>query len=112
MARPRNAFIGRWRITSIEGWEQPDIELLGPAHIEFDARNGGKFRFAAVSGEIDYRLSVKGVDAVVEWCWVGDDDGTETSGRGRARRDNQNIHGQIFIFGGDDFSLPSRPSEG
>ena len=109
MTPPRRVFIGRWRITSIEGWEQPDVDLLGPAFIEFATRNDGEFQFSAVTGEIDYRVSVESDGPVVEWCWAGDDDGSETSGRGWATHEVDKLVGQIFIFGGDDFSFQALP---
>src|ERR1043166_4379251 len=85
MAGPRNTFVGRWRIASMEMWDE--LDLLGPAFIEFDSRNGGMFQFVAVSGDIDYRISTEGDEAIIEWSWLGDDDGEETGGRGWAVRD-------------------------
>lgn len=105
MSGPRESFIGRWHITSVKGWEQPDIDLLGPAYIEFARRNNGEFQFSAVTGDIDYRVSLKIDGPVIEWSWAGDDDGTETSGRGWARHEGDKIVGQIFVFGGDDFAF-------
>lgn len=63
-------------------WEE--LDLLGPAFIEFDSRNGGIFQFVAVSGDIDYRVSTEHDQVMVEWSWLGDDDGEETGGRGWA----------------------------
>ena len=103
---------------SVKGWEKADIDLLGPAYIEFTRRNGGDFQFSAVTGEIDYRVSLEDDGPVIEWAWAGDDDGTETSGRGCAQRDGDKMAGQIFIFGADDFTFeaillkPRRSSRG
>ncbi|MFZ2490138.1 MAG: hypothetical protein WA208_01505 [Thermoanaerobaculia bacterium] len=118
MATPRNAFLGRWRITSIAGWDKSDIDLLGPAYIEFVPRNDGDFQFSAVTGQIDYRVSSEADGPIIEWAWVGDDDGSETSGRGWAVREGETLVGTIFMFGGDDFRFeasaakPRRTSRG
>ena len=111
MATPRNAFLGRWRITSITGWESSEIDLLGPSYIEFASRNEGEFRFSAVSGQIDYRVSTESDGPLIEWTWVGDDDGSETSGRGWAVREGDTLVGTIFIFGGDDFRFEASPAK-
>jgi hypothetical protein len=103
------AFLGLWRITSIEGWERPEIDLLGPAFVEFAPRKEGGFRFAAVTGEIDYRVSKAGDRPVIEWAWLGDDDGSEASGRGWAIRQDANLVGTIFMFGGDEFHFEASP---
>jgi hypothetical protein len=103
VSTPRETFIGRWRITSVKGWETADIDLLGPAYIEFARRGDGDFQFSAITGDIDYRVSVENEGPVIEWSWAGDDDGTESSGRGWARRDGDTIAGQIFEHGADDF---------
>ena len=31
-----NPFVRRWRITEMELWDREDLDLLGPAFIEFD----------------------------------------------------------------------------
>jgi hypothetical protein len=58
-----------------------------------------------MTGGIDHRVSVEIAGPMIEWSWVGDDDGTEVSGRGWARREIDKIVGQILVFGGDDFAF-------
>lgn len=105
MAAPREAFVGRWRITSVKGWETADVDLLGPAYVEFARRSRGDFQFSAMTGEIDYRISGADDGPTIEWVWTGDDDGTEVSGRGTAVRKGEKLFGTIFVFGGDDFQF-------
>jgi len=117
MATARHAFLGRWRITSVKGWEKADIDLLGPAYLEFAPRNQGDFQFSAVTGGIDYRVSTEDDRPIVEWAWVGDDDGSESSGRGWAVLNGEELVGTIFMFGGDEFQFeasrePRRTSRG
>jgi len=114
----RETFIGRWGITSVKGWDTSDIDLLGPAYVEFGRRNDGEFRLSAVTGSIDYRVSLENDGPVIEWCWVGDDDGSETSGRGWARHQGDMLDGQLFVYGADEFQFeaillkPRRGSRG
>ena len=105
----RAAFVGRWRITSIEDWDQADLDLVVPAFIEFDSRGGGGFQFCALSGDIDYRVSTEADRPLIEWSWLGDDDGTETCGRGWAYRENDLLTGRIFAHGGDEFPFDASP---
>jgi hypothetical protein len=84
----------------MEAWD--DLDLVVEAHIEFDGRNGGSFQFIAVSGDIDYRVSTDEESSVIEWSWLGDDDGQETGGRGWAAREGEKLVGHFYIHGGDD----------
>ena len=103
MTTPREAFIGRWRITSVSGFETSDLDLVGPAYSDLDDRNRGDFQFLAIRGDIDYRVSLEEDGPEIDWTWAGDDDGTEVSGRGWAHRDGDTLKGTIFVFLGDDF---------
>ncbi len=107
MASPRDAFVGRWRIVSMEVWDE--LDLLGPAFIEFEPRNGGMFQFVAVSGDIDYRVSTERDEGIVEWSWLGDDDGEETGGRGWAVREGDNLIGHFYLHRGDDSAFVATP---
>jgi hypothetical protein len=107
MASRRDTFVRRWRILSMEAWDE--LDLLGPAFIEFDSRNGGMFQFVAVSGDIDYRVSTDHDEAIIEWSWLGDDDGEETGGRGWARRDGDNLVGHFYLHRGDDSTFVATP---
>jgi hypothetical protein len=100
MASGREQFVGRWRIVSMDTWD--GLDLVVPAFIEFDRRNGGAFQFLAVSGDIDYRVSTEHDVIVIEWSWLGDDDGRETGGRGWAVREGDKLVGHFYIHGADD----------
>jgi len=93
----------------VEGWEQSDLDLVVPAFIEFDSREGGGFQFCALSGDMDYRVSTEDDRPLIEWSWLGDDDGTDVAGRGWAYREDESLVGRIFLHGGDEF--PFRASQ-
>jgi hypothetical protein len=79
-----------------------DLDLLGPPFIEFDATGGGTFQFLTISGDIDYRVSTERNETRIEWSWFGDDDGSETIGRGWAVREDDQLVGHFYIHHGDD----------
>ncbi len=71
-------FLGAWRITETEVWDKDALDLVVPAHLTFTADGLGHFQMIAVQGDIDARFEGNRV----EFSWVGDDDGSETNGRG------------------------------
>ena len=85
------------RIVSMEVWDE--LDLLGPAFIEF----------VAVSGDIDYRVSTERDVVIVEWSWLGNDDGEETGGRGWAVRRGDNLVGHFYLHRGDDSAFVATP---
>jgi len=93
----------------MEGWTRADLDLVVPAFIEFDSRGGGEFQFCALSGDIDYRVSTEVGRVLIEWSWLGDDDGTEVCGRGWAYREGDVLVGRIFAHGGDEFPFDALP---
>ena len=111
MAAPRDLFSKRWRITSIEGWDKDDLDLLGPAYIEFDRTGTGGFQLLAISGYIDYRITSEADGPLVEWSWSGDDDGTDTFGRGWARLEVDDLVGRILIHHGDELPFRATPTK-
>ena len=103
--RPRkkgNPFIGRWRITEMELWEREDLDLVGPAFIEFGRQGMGEFQFIAVQGGLDCRFSERGDLPAVEFSWEGQDEGDDTLGRGWAVLREGTLEGRWFFHRGDD----------
>jgi hypothetical protein len=47
-------FIGTWRITGMEQWDQEAYDLMGPAFFRFERGGTGHFRFIAVEGQMDW----------------------------------------------------------
>jgi hypothetical protein len=68
------------------------------------------FQFVSISGDIDYRVSTERNKAIVEWSWLGDDDGEETGGRGWAVREGDNLIGHFYLHRGDDSAFVATPA--
>jgi len=122
--RVKRKFFGSWRITEMEVWDQDATDLLGPAHIRFDAERLGDFRFIAIQGSMHCFFDERDHLPFVEFSWRGDDDGTETCGRGWAviekrlprlptgRPEDDVLRGRIFIHQGDDSGFEATRSDG
>ena len=98
------AFKGRWRIAETDVWDNPDLDLVEPAHITFD--NAGSFAFVAVTGQLDVRYGARDGSACAEFSWEGFDDNDPASGRGWAALGTAGrLVGHIFIHNGDDLGF-------
>jgi hypothetical protein len=78
------AFLGDWRITTMELWAKGAIELLGPGMFTFEDEAFGEFRFIAVRGWMDCRFAERDGKPLVEFSWQGKDEMDDASGRGGA----------------------------
>jgi hypothetical protein len=100
--KQENPFVGRWRISEMEAWDQEFVDLIVPGFLKFDADNLGEFQFGAVHGFLDCRLETHGERPRLEFSWDGEDDADPACGRGWATIKNGVISGHIFIHRGDD----------
>lgn len=99
----RAGLVGTWRITGMDGWDIEDVELLGPASIEFGRDKTGSFRFIAVEGWLDCRFDSTDGQPIVEFTFDGYDEGDRVSGRGWARlAEDGSLYGHIYIHVGED----------
>jgi hypothetical protein len=102
-AETASAFVGSWRITAMEVWDRDAVDLLGPGYMKFDDEGLGDFRFIAVQGSMHCFFDERDRLPFVEFSWRGDDDGTETCGRGWARVEKDGVlRGRIFLHQGDN----------
>jgi hypothetical protein len=97
------AFLGDWRITTMELWAKDAIELLGPGVITFEDEAFGEFRFIAVRGWMDCRFAERDGKPLVEFSWQGKDEMDDASGRGwGVIGDDGMLAGRIYFHQGDD----------
>src|SRR5213594_4166204 len=102
ISKAANPFVGRWRITAMELWGREDLDLVGPAFIEFDRHGMGEFQFIAVQGGLDCRFTERGGMPTVEFSWEGQDNGEASLGRGWAILREGQLEGRWFFHRGDD----------
>lgn len=95
--------VGRWRIVEMELWDREDLDLVGPAFIEFGKDGLGHFAFIAVEGCMDCREARGDGRSGVEFFWDGSDDCDRASGRGWAVLEQDGtLSGRIYLHLGDD----------
>jgi len=103
------SFTGRWRVTSMELWDQEAIELMGPGYVSFDDEGLGEVGFVAVRGWLDYRTGERDGKPLVEFSWEGRDEGDPVNGRGWAVLEGDDtLAGRIFLHHGDDSAFTAR----
>ena len=100
------AVAGLWRIVEMELWDRDDLDLVGPAFIEFGTNRSGRFAFVAVEASIDYRQMPRDGRPGVEFSGEGNDESDPVTGRGwAALADDGTLRGRIYIHLGDDSSF-------
>jgi|GEM_PF-1701498 len=100
---PTQAFLGRWRVTAIDGLSDDALEQERPAVFEVADASQGHFSFALVRGEMDWRISEGAQGPLLEFSWAGSDEYHPVAGRGRARIvDDGTMRGCIFRHHGED----------
>jgi hypothetical protein len=101
-------FGGRWRIVSMDAWEDDFLDEEGEAFIEFDDHDSGEFHFGNVQGDMDCRLTTRDGEPAVEWTWDGNAEMDAAQGRGWAVMKGDELHGMIFFHCGDDSGFVAR----
>jgi hypothetical protein len=101
-SNPLAPFVGRWRITHMEAWEQDFVDAEVEGYFEFDRKGSGEFQFGYVSGGMDCRPGTRDGQPCVEWTWDGSDEMDPTQGRGWAVVKGDELHGLLVIHQGDE----------
>ena len=94
--------MGRWRIVSMNAWDEDFLDEEVEAYIEFNDRAWGEFHFGNVQGQMDCRLTTREGEPAVEWSWDGNAEMDAAQGRGWSVLRGDKMHGMIFFHGGDD----------
>jgi hypothetical protein len=101
-AKSTNPFAGRWRIVSMEQWDQEVVDEEEEGCFELNDKGHGNFHFAYVHGQMDGRLTTRDGVPAIEWTWDGNDEMGPAQGRGWAVIKDDELHGIIFFHCGDD----------
>lgn len=97
-------FLGRWRITQMEMWDQDYVNLVEPGAFVFEKNSQGQFVFGTVSGWLDVRASPN--ESLIEFSWQGQSDGDDACGRGWFKFTTPNRgEGKLFIHGSDESAV-------
>ena len=102
MGKKKNPYIGKWRITEMEMWDQDYVDEATEGHFTFDKDDMGYFQFGWVEGRIDYRIEKCGQVERIEFSWDGQDEDDPALGRGYAILTGEEIEGRFYFHFGDD----------
>ncbi len=94
--------IGRWRITSMEMWDQDFVDEEVSGYIEFKKDGLDDFQFGYVQCGIDWRQTERDGEPAVEFSFEGMDEMTPTSGRGWAALGERELNGMFCFHHGDE----------
>jgi hypothetical protein len=108
-AQAPNPFAGRWRIVSMDNWDQEYVDEEEEGYFEFNDKGHGDFHFGYVHGQMDFRLTSRDGVPAVEWTWDGNDEMDPAQGRGWAVMKARELHGMIFFHCGDDSGFVAKP---
>jgi hypothetical protein len=107
-SKPASPFLGRWRITHMDKWDQDFVDAEVEGFVQFDGDGSGRFQFGFVSGGMDWRPATRDGQPAVEWSWEGNDEMDPAQGRGWAIHTGPEMHGMIFIHRGDESGFDAK----
>jgi len=100
--RMKKGYVGKWRITEMEQWDQDYIDLVVPGHLTIEKDGTGTLQFGVVEAWIDCRVETfNGVERL-DFSFEGSDEGDQRCGRGWAQVIGRNMNGRIYFHMGDD----------
>lgn len=98
-----NRFVGNWRITEMEQWNQDYIDLVQAGYFQFSKDGSGEFVFGTVNGSLDCRYDDKKDAKKVEFSWDGASEYDRVFGRGWFEIvEADKIRGMLFSHNGDE----------
>ena len=106
--KKENPFLGRWRITWMEQWDQDFVDEEEEGYIEFEKDNLGQFHFGYVHGHMDCHVTTRDGKPAVEFSWEGNDEMDHALGRGWAVIEGDQIEGTLFFHGGDSSAFRAK----
>ena len=102
MGKKKNQYLGSWRITEMETWDQDYVDLVTVGNFTFGKDGIGNFEFGAIKAETDYLVEVLGNIERVDFSFEGYDEYDPVSGRGWVTIENDTLTGKIFFHAGDN----------
>jgi hypothetical protein len=106
----KNKYIGKWRIERMELWDPDYIDLVVQGHVTFKRANKGSLQFGAIDCDLDCRIETFGSVELIQFSFIGEDEGDTVSGRGWALigRDGRLMGKILFHFGDESQFLASK----
>lgn len=93
----------------MEQWDD-DFVSDGQIHVEFGDDEHGLIQFGCIYGSITCWLTVRHGKPAMEWCWEGSSKTVLSQRQGWAVLEDDELHGVIFLHGGDASFVAERKS--
>ena len=94
-------YVGTWRITEMELWDQDFIDLVSPGQVVVYKDGRGSLSFGAVEIDMDCTTEKDGRNNRLAFTFVGSDEGDEVSGNGWVKLYGNELRGEIRFHLGD-----------
>lgn len=105
----KNKLAGKWRITSMSGWDKEYCDMEVAAYIRIEKNLMGDFQFGLVSASIDGRIVKRSGEELFDFTWDGNDECDPASGSGwMALKGENNADGEIKIHLGDSSTFQAK----
>lgn len=95
-----NPFIGKWRITEMENFDQDMVEMGGPAIFHIHEERKGYLEFLGMKVDVDLEISVRDEQPFAEFTWW-EPHRLPHCGRGWIKVEGNSLIGKIYFHGGD-----------
>jgi len=103
--RKDHPLVGKWRITSMELWDDEYINMMGPGYIQIDEA-GGTMSF----GVVEVGLRCEYGTTSVWFRFRGSSEMDEVSGEGDAElEEDGSLSGEICFDEGDESAFTAKP---
>ncbi|HCS48303.1 MAG: hypothetical protein A2W03_15080 [Candidatus Aminicenantes bacterium RBG_16_63_16] len=111
MMKTPEPYVGKWRITHMDEWDQEFVDLMVPGQVTIRKDGTGSFQFGAVQGEMDCRIDRAGGDPILVFSWDGSDECDPASGRGWVKVNGKQMEGHLFFHLGDDSAFMAKKTK-
>jgi hypothetical protein len=103
----KKIFVGKWRITELDGYDADYVDLSGPAMLDISTRGNGNMNFGAVEAMLDCKTDELD-ERILRFSFEGEDEGDSICGRGYCLADEDQMVGRIFRHLGDELSFKAK----
>jgi len=107
----KNKYLGKWRITEMEQWDKDFIDLVVPGHITVKKSGQISMQFGAVDCDLDCRMEQLGDLELLQFSFIGEDEGDTVVGRGWAKLEGDKLLGRIVFHFGDESGFVASKSK-
>lgn len=102
-------YVGNWRITEMDEWDNEYINMETNAYIQIDKKGYGSFQFALVSGSINGEMEEFGGEKLFTFTWEGNEEYDQVSGSGWLKLEKKDeLTGRIKFHSGDSSLFKAR----